>query len=748
MQMELFHAPLKETYDFVESMNKNGISDRLSRYNSTTVTLWNKIRKQGWTYYGVVGDRKWSAIFEKNGIYLTLHHFVDEEPNLELKGEKSPLQWKDLSGIDERMATPNELFKVLEDVFQMRSFIPTQAFTDALLENVCTGQNHWRLNSPKHKLMVWFEKDEYSLFEQRHDLSLLVEVFFGFPFPPYGVKEALEIPTDIKARNIRNSSKIHRPAEDSMFAEPPMLEDRIADDVMDSTMAAIKKAFVENDYVMVASSFGKDSSTINQLTIEFLLKNPEYQDKFLIVSADTMVENPIMEAHVQNMKKAIVEYLDEHFINGFDESRFMLVQPEVENTFTVTMLGKGYAPPSTLFKWCVPRIKITPADEALTAFLEKAKHEGRTKVVQILGVRDSESSTREKSIKKHFGDDFYSQHKKFEGIVTCAPIRHWTVKEIATYLVNYPAPWNKTYSNRNIINIYGEAAGGVMECPIGAMIESEDSAVKSCSGGGSRFGCWSCTVINDDSSMKNLVELYPELEPYYKLRQYMKLIQDMRYGTRTGYQRLNKKHPTLGSGSGDLTMDSRTFLLEKWVELGVPMREKEVMAIDRMVQEREYNEGYAVTRRFLNALYKLYPVHPVFTGSMYHPIWEPAFLIEPKSGAKIKQDTTGVDKCTTEDIALFRRLDNFKKRAESLEPGQVITVKIKANKLQKELPEKINRNNFWINGAFKEMQQFKYVLTNAEVFNHPELVEEMITISFFDIERVELVAAKSERKAM
>ncbi|MFC5452348.1 phosphoadenosine phosphosulfate reductase domain-containing protein [Paenibacillus aestuarii] len=196
---------------------------------------------------------------------------------------------------------------------------------------------------------------------------------------------------------------------------------------------------------------------------------------------------------------------------------FIIVEPEVENSYFSMVIGRGYIAPSVNFKWCVDRLKILPGRKALLKLVES----GET-VCQVLGSRSYESTQRASSIQSEYGDDFYGAHVVHGSIRTAAPIKHWTAHNVVTYLVHNPAPYD--YSNYHLLNLYGSAAGGMEECPLGAAMQDASEGISSCGGKKSRFGCWSCTEVSEDISLKNLAfGDYPDLEPYYHTRTVFKL---------------------------------------------------------------------------------------------------------------------------------------------------------------------------------------------------------------------------------
>jgi DNA sulfur modification protein DndC len=664
----------EEKYLFQENETRIAVEGGIKKHNNSTRKIWSFLLRQGWDFYGVVRD--WTAVFRKESYFLVLHHFIREKPLKDMMGTPNhSISWLDLF-YPEHIPIAG-LLDELENVLKADLTIPMQAFTDAFYQEKKYELVDWHLQSPKYKFQVWAE---------HQDFTILVEVFFNMPIPPYGVAEKMDWPDlslepeygELFDVNEYVTEQVERKTISSGYGEFMGIDEHVNPSILLSAKQAIDKIFTEAKRVIQAYSGGKDSSVCLQLCVDYLLEHPEHQDKFFIVSADTGVENPIISKHILSMKNVVVKTLNERFVNGFSEDRFIIVQPSLDDNYVTCVFGKGYTPPSMQNKWCVDRLKIRPAMTELMKFtsgeemiLTELASE-TSGVTLILGVRSSESISRAASVDHHFGDNFYGEHA-IKSIRTAAPIVNWTATDVATYLVREKPPWSEEYSNFNLINIYGSAAG-TMECPIGAMIANENDAVKSCSGSGARFGCFSCTVVKEDTSMKNLVESYEELAPYYKIRTLLKATQDIRYGGRTGYQR-KRGFGTFGSGFGDLTIDMRTILLELWYRLGLSMKEEEVLMIDRLVKEREITEGNAVTHRFRTALYRLLPVNPVFVGSMYSNIWEPKTLIDP-NGEVIEQRTCGVDRCTQEDLVWIARYHNIVQKVSTIDVGDYVKINL------------------------------------------------------------------------
>ena len=77
------------------------------------------------------------------------------------------------------------------------------------------------------------------------------------------------------------------------------------------------------------------------------------------------------------------------------------------------------------------------------------------------------------------------------------------------YIINaIPCPWG--FDNKVLFNIYLDASADDYECPTVVTDKSHGSC------GQSRFGCWVCTVVKDDKSMRSIIKNGREwMQPLY-----------------------------------------------------------------------------------------------------------------------------------------------------------------------------------------------------------------------------------------
>lgn len=256
---------------------------------------------------------------------------------------------------------------------------------------------------------------------------------------------------------------------------------------------------------VIGYSGGKDSTTALQLVWYALAKLPieERRKPIYVISSDTLVETPV-----------IVDYIDATLrrVNDAASASGMpfqahKVRPRLQDTFWVNMIGRGYPAPYRRFRWCTDRLKISPANRFIE---EQVSRYGE--VVLVLGVRRAESSTRAQvmSLHKRPGD-ILSRHTVLTGAWVYTPIENFSTEDVWTYLLAAPSPWGN--NNRDLVTMYRNAQAG--ECPLVV-----DKTTPSC--GNSRFGCWVCTVVEQDRSMEAMIESGQDwMEPLLELRDWL-----------------------------------------------------------------------------------------------------------------------------------------------------------------------------------------------------------------------------------
>ena len=257
-------------------------------------------------------------------------------------------------------------------------------------------------------------------------------------------------------------------------------------------------------------SGGKDSTCMTQLIWNSLSELPpeKLHKKIYIISSDTLVESPKVidqiATSLDTMEKAAK-------LSHLPVST-NLVRPKVEDSFWVCLLGKGFPAPSNLFRWCTDRLKIKNADRFIQ---EKVSQYGEA--IVILGTRKDESGSRNQLMNMYeIEGSLLSRHSKFPQTYVYTPLRDFITEDVWNYLLQNKNPWGA--NNRDLLALYQNA--NASECPLVV-----DTSTPSC--GNSRFGCWVCTVVSEDVSLKNTIENGEEwMEPLLELRTELKETQD------------------------------------------------------------------------------------------------------------------------------------------------------------------------------------------------------------------------------
>lgn len=241
---------------------------------------------------------------------------------------------------------------------------------------------------------------------------------------------------------------------------------------------------------VIGYSGGKDSTATLQLIWNAIRLLPKHErtNQIYIISSDTLVETPVIVNHIssaiQKMNVAAKEQdlpITAHKLT-----------PELQDTFWVNLIGKGYPAPNSSFRWCTDRMKIKPSNKFI---LDKVTEHGE--VILALGMRKNESSARNKVIENHEIKGYkLSRHGQLRGSWVFMPVENFTTDDIWTYLLQQPkSPWGA--DNRQLSALYRSAQSG--ECPLVI-----DDTTSSC--GNSRFGCWTCTVVTKDKSMEAMID--------------------------------------------------------------------------------------------------------------------------------------------------------------------------------------------------------------------------------------------------
>lgn len=283
----------------------------------------------------------------------------------------------------------------------------------------------------------------------------------------------------------------------SLFSEPATKPKSVFDGGMaaylDALIAEMKALYLADKIPWICGySGGKDSSATLQLTWMMLVSLPPDQrhKPVHVVCTDTLVENPIIAQWAENSLAAMQKAATEQGL----PIHVHRLRPKVEESFWVLLIGKGYPAPRRTMRWCTDRLKIRPSNEFI---MNTISAHGET--ILLLGTRKAESAVRARRMEKLEAQrvrDLLSPNANLHGSLVYTPIEAWSNDDVWLFLMQHKNPWG--WDNKGLLTLYqGASEGG--ECPLVI-----DTSTPSC--GASRFGCWVCTLVEQDKSMTAMVE--------------------------------------------------------------------------------------------------------------------------------------------------------------------------------------------------------------------------------------------------
>lgn len=289
--------------------------------------------------------------------------------------------------------------------------------------------------------------------------------------------------------------------------------------------AQVKQLYLSDEIPWVLGySGGKDSTATLQLVWYALqeLEPEQWHKPVHVISTDTLVENPVVALWVENSLKAMkdaVTKLDDNF-----PIQAHRLTPEIQDRFWVNLIGRGYPAPRPKFRWCTSRLKISPSNKFINNVVKQ-----NGEAILVLGTRSTEGASRASNAKKFREgkqvkivtqkngakkevvtwkkdntrkDANLSVSKDLDRAWVYTPVNEWTSDDIWQYLTQVKNPWG--YRNTDLLGMYSGATEDG-ECPLVV-----DTSTPSC--GDSRFGCYVCTLVEEDKSMKAMINNDDEKE--------------------------------------------------------------------------------------------------------------------------------------------------------------------------------------------------------------------------------------------
>jgi DNA sulfur modification protein DndC len=304
---------------------------------------------------------------------------------------------------------------------------------------------------------------------------------------------------------------------------------------------------------IIGYSGGKDSTLLVQMVFEMLLElAPGDRTRPVhILCNDTLVESPILMAYIDKMLgrlQAAAEALHLPIV-------VVKTTPDPDQTFWVNLIGRGYPAPTRMFRWCTDRMKIAPTSNYIRTKITESGE-----VVLLLGVRRAESAHRAITIDRHrnAAGSRLNPHDDMKGCMVFRPLVDMTTDDVWILLLQRTPPWGGSHSE--LVTLYRNAQGG--ECPL----VIDKSQAPSCGTSSSRFGCWTCTVVEKDRSMEGFIDAgYDNMEPLMDFRDWLAKFRNER--SKRMIERRDGRIALMGDGvttvAGPFTVEARQEILSR-----------------------------------------------------------------------------------------------------------------------------------------------------------------------------------------
>ena len=344
---------------------------------------------------------------------------------------------------------------------------------------------------------------------------------------------------------------------------------------------------------LIGYSGGKDSTLLCCLVMEMLQRLTPYQrhKTVYIVSSDTMVENPIVKNYMHRMSAMINQAGNELKVKAD------IIYPEIADTFWSKVIGLGYPTPEAPgFRWCTERLKIHPMNKYT---LDTIKTNGQ--VVLLLGVRKAESTYRANNIRsREIEGKILVPHTDIEGAHVYNPLTEIPNELVWKFLLKDDSrtPWGS--DNKYLFSLYQGENLGEEQSVIGE-IDKDKIPVT----GHSRFGCWICTMVKEDKSLKAFIDRGETwLEPLRDFRNWLLELRSTpsaRENKRRNGQMYKKADGEYGLGP--FTMESRVEILRRLLQLEVTYNFDLISLEELKFIDKTWDDEGDLSRRTLVDLY-------------------------------------------------------------------------------------------------------------------------------------------------
>ena len=305
----------------------------------------------------------------------------------------------------------------------------------------------------------------------------------------------------------------------------PVIANRVPVTLAQKEQKAIEviQSHLKSDWsLVVASSFGKDSSVLLYLTLKAMKQLHDNQASLktvYVMHSDTGYENPAMKQYADGEIEKLRDYAAIHDL----PLKVMISSPNLSNDYFVQLIGgRTIATFADNDRKCQQMLKANPLNK-LKRLIEKDIAETSLvktpRVCVMAGTRFDESANRQTRMNERGDNDSFPVWNETSRQWTLSPIANFTTDDVFEIIGRVRSHQEHTYSDfEDLVRVYRDSAAG--ECMVNLYASGRVQKQTSC---GSRHGCYICLAVRNDQSMENFLanDDYAYMKPLHQLREYI-----------------------------------------------------------------------------------------------------------------------------------------------------------------------------------------------------------------------------------
>lgn len=291
------------------------------------------------------------------------------------------------------------------------------------------------------------------------------------------------------------------PLAASQASAPVVVTDWTPDELEQRAMAAIDAVLEAGHPLICAWSSGKDSSVVANLMLNAArvrLQSGLACPPLLINHSSITVENPEVQALAASEIAKMRAYAAAQGI----PLTVRVGRPTLYSAFACRVIGGRGLPPFPDTRGdCSVDWKVRVGDRLAASARIELRRLTTKPAVLMTGVRREESAARAASIASR-GERDDGIWTNEEGAMRLSPILSWTSDDVWTYLGYCSAGLIPSYSDfAETMRFYRDAGGSSCVVVASDMMDTRKNV-----GCGARSGCVTCTKVQSDKSLTNMVE--------------------------------------------------------------------------------------------------------------------------------------------------------------------------------------------------------------------------------------------------